>query len=484
MKKFVLFLVFLLISFIGSSQGADITFVHSATAANNIGTGTIINHPLLNNNPSAVFFITHSLAGDGTVSYNPHTSGIHYYTSQNKWIIYNDDATPMLLGSSYNVLIPGTESDTVEVVADGANYYYIIDDPKLNNKPNLNPILTHRHTTYSNLNYGVYYTSVLNKWGIFCEDGTTHIPASEIFFILAKPSETGYNADMSFRFSPTTDNFSNGTLIDHPLLNNHPEAIFMATHKFTGFFDHTLSTYYRSSDSKWVLVSENTPVTFAGEDFSIVVSMPTPANNLCVNAINLTVGGSFGENDIIGDLLGSDGTYFGNVWYKVIVPATGFVTLETAYNAGSLMHDTYLYAYSGNCGSLVYIIADDNSGSGSFSKIALSGQSPGDILYFKVEEDASTSDPSGTFRISAYDPSLGIADAVIDGFSMYPNPVENILNIQTTNPVDLISIYNILGQEVINTSKTQIDMSALPSGSYVVKVQAGNQIGAYNLIKQ
>jgi hypothetical protein len=320
----------------------------------------------------------------------------------------------------------------------------------------------------------MYYVSASNKWGVFCEDGVTEIPAGEKFFVLAKPSQVGYNVDMSFTFSPPTDDFSDGTLIDHPLLNNHPEAIFMATHDYSTLFDHTLTTYYRPTDNQWVLVSENQPVTFAGHDFNIVVSMPAPVNDLCEDATTLNVGGSFADQAIVGNLLGSDGTTFGSVWYKATVPATGHLTIETDYNAGSAMNGTWMYVYKGVCGGLTYLGFDNNSGNGNFAKKAITDQTPGEVIYIKIERD-STAEPCDSFLISAYDPSLGIADAVIDGFSMYPNPVEDMLNIQTTNPIKAISIYNMLGQEVINTSKTQIDMSAL---------QAGNQIGAYSLIKQ
>ena len=78
----------------------------------------------------------------------------------------------------------------------------------------------------------------------------------------------------------------------------------------------------------------------------------------------------------------------------------------------------------------------------------------------------------------------GIADNVIDGFSMYPNPVIDVLNLNANITIDTVSIYNVLGQEVLTTKQKQIDMSALPTGSYIVKVQAGEQVASYNLVKR
>lgn len=78
----------------------------------------------------------------------------------------------------------------------------------------------------------------------------------------------------------------------------------------------------------------------------------------------------------------------------------------------------------------------------------------------------------------------GIADNIIDGFSMYPNPVVDVLNLNANTTIDTVSIFNMLGQEVLTSNQTKIDMSVLPTGSYIVKVQAGEQVASYNLVKE
>lgn len=60
------------------------------------------------------------------------------------------------------------------------------------------------------------------------------------------------------------------------------------------------------------------------------------------------------------------------------------------------------------------------------------------------------------------------------GLKAYPNPVSNILTIETDN-VGNFQIFNLLGQEVM-TGKTPpsgaggLDVSALPQGTYFLKV--------------
>jgi len=223
------------------------------------------------------------------------------------------------------------------------------------------------------------------------------------------------------------------------------------------------------------------------------VSIPAaPVNDLCNSATNLIVGNNFGENDVIGTLeSGTDlGSFYGwrGVWYSCTVPASGNLTIETDYNSGSAMHDTYLVALSGNCGALNLVSEDDDNGNNNFSKMVLTGLTPGDILIIEVEEDADSSEPLDSFLISAYSTGLSTEDTVIEGFTMYPNPVENQLNLSAINVISDVVIYNILGESVLeinpNDVKTSIDVSNLSTGPYVVKIHSANQIGAYKLIKQ
>jgi hypothetical protein len=70
-------------------------------------------------------------------------------------------------------------------------------------------------------------------------------------------------------------------------------------------------------------------------------------------------------------------------------------------------------------------------------------------------------------------------------FTFYPNPVKDVLNIGYNKTIAKVAIYNILGQEVmaktINADQSQITMSNLPKGTYLVKVTAED--GAVKTIK-
>ena len=72
--------------------------------------------------------------------------------------------------------------------------------------------------------------------------------------------------------------------------------------------------------------------------------------------------------------------------------------------------------------------------------------------------------------------------------NLYPNPTSNVLNIESLGTIQTISVYNVLGQEVINkalnSSSTSLDVSSLNSGIYVVKTVVDGVTSSTKFIKQ
>ncbi|WP_223109325.1 GEVED domain-containing protein [Marixanthomonas sp. SCSIO 43207] len=83
--------------------------------------------------------------------------------------------------------------------------------------------------------------------------------------------------------------------------------------------------------------------------------------------------------------------------------------------------------------------------------------------------------------------SLGISEAAF-GINMYPNPAENILNIELLdNREATYSIYNVLGQQVLNGSLNRtatINVSTLSDGLYIVKINDGQKELVERFIKE
>ncbi|MFA7650654.1 MAG: T9SS type A sorting domain-containing protein, partial [Flavobacteriaceae bacterium] len=73
-------------------------------------------------------------------------------------------------------------------------------------------------------------------------------------------------------------------------------------------------------------------------------------------------------------------------------------------------------------------------------------------------------------------------------FRVYPNPVREILNISYSKDITDVTVINMLGQVVISqtasSADTQVDMSVLPTGSYLVKVTVDGIAKTIKVIKQ
>ena len=227
-------------------------------------------------------------------------------------------------------------------------------------------------------------------------------------------------------------------------------------------------------------------------------------NDECTAAIALNIGATFTSNPVTASLLTAT-TSTGilpscqsaagyDVWYSIVVPPSGNVTIETQVADINSMTNTVLVAFSGTCGSLTQIDCDDDGGlSGSndlMSKLSLTGQTPGSTLYIGVWK-SNTTPPNGTndqFKISAYDASLTTDSNENSNFNYYPNPVKNILNLNNNQEITQISIFNFLGQEVLtkslNATNANLDLSNLVKGVYLVKVLANQQIKTFRVIKE
>ena len=74
------------------------------------------------------------------------------------------------------------------------------------------------------------------------------------------------------------------------------------------------------------------------------------------------------------------------------------------------------------------------------------------------------------------------------GFSMYPNPASNRLNISAKEAIQNAAVYNVLGKKVmsleINKSSESIDISNLASGIYLIKYNVNNKVGTAKFVKQ
>jgi hypothetical protein len=74
-----------------------------------------------------------------------------------------------------------------------------------------------------------------------------------------------------------------------------------------------------------------------------------------------------------------------------------------------------------------------------------------------------------------------------DRLLIFPNPVGQLLTILQENPIEKIEIVNIFGQIVFNlpcsSNKTEINLSDLSAGIYMIQIYSGNSIQSQRIIK-
>ncbi|MBB6369341.1 fibronectin type III domain-containing protein [Chryseobacterium shigense] len=224
---------------------------------------------------------------------------------------------------------------------------------------------------------------------------------------------------------------------------------------------------------------------------------PPPANDVCSGAVALTVGNNFNSHPIVSSNVDAitDGTTScqtsrgENVWFAVVVPASGKVTLETQGVTGSGFVDSVISVHTGTCGSLTSIACDDDSGTDNFSLVTVTGQTPGATLYVSVWRYTGTAgggSTTGQFKLSAYDSSV-LATSEVSGakndIKAYPNPFADVLNISDISKVKSVTIVDIAGRLVktIDNPSSALQLGDLKQGLYLVTLNM--QDGSKQTIK-
>ena len=119
--------------------------------------------------------------------------------------------------------------------------------------------------------------------------------------------------------------------------------------------------------------------------------------------------------------------------------------------------------------------------SGSHGSLALVSEDSG-ATWETVE------DYQAVFFVAGDCELLGVEDMSSFDFSYFPNPVNDVLTIQSQKAVKSVEVFNLTGQKVLNTSKLtkgEVNVSALSAGVYVFKATLENgQIETFKVVKK
>lgn len=220
-----------------------------------------------------------------------------------------------------------------------------------------------------------------------------------------------------------------------------------------------------------------------------------PSNDLIENATDVNGTEYYAELDIHMLLVTNtnDGGQNGNcntgsnpaIWYKFTAQGSGLVVAETSASPD----ETAIIFYSS---------ANENATNGT------------DLTY--VDEPLNTCGPNNKAFINAvegttyylyvsnledkyylnvtidFENILGVEQDLLEGFSFYPNPVTETLNINAKTNIDEVRIFDVLGQQVflqnLETTQGQLQLSSLKSGIYILQVSSEGKTGSYKLVKK
>jgi hypothetical protein len=106
----------------------------------------------------------------------------------------------------------------------------------------------------------------------------------------------------------------------------------------------------------------------------------------------------------------------------------------------------------------------------------------GELSAVAINEDGCMS-PEASITTSIANSITGINEHTINEITFFPNPVKDLLTIQSVQEV-MVRIFDIRGQLHLSTTQKQVDLSRLPAGIYTLSVRTSDQIQNKILLKE
>jgi hypothetical protein len=239
------------------------------------------------------------------------------------------------------------------------------------------------------------------------------------------------------------------------------------------------TTYY------WSIVPSNVGGSATGcaeWSFTTEAAPPPPANDACEDAtavvtlpFNDSVDASSASNNN-GPITDCGGGMNDGVWYSFTPSASGTIDIVVDNVAG---WDPELALYSGSCGAFTCIDSVDSGITGDGESLLAVPVDAGVTYFINVGFYSGFSDGAeGPFSIDISGSAvLNTSEFKSLDFSFYPNPTDGMVQFETVDTVDRITVFNMLGQQVLSAQpkavSPEFDMTALQPGAYFLRVVSG-----------
>lgn len=149
-----------------------------------------------------------------------------------------------------------------------------------------------------------------------------------------------------------------------------------------------------------------------------------------------------------------------NTWYHYVCTYDG--TTSKIYKEGVLISSTAANWITANNSNIFRLGLTEQGSIGFFS-----GAIDDLKIYNYALNQADVTSLYNTNALSTTSFSKNNLEA-----SIYPNPANDLLNIQMEKELKLATIYTVLGNQVLSSTDKQINVSSLSSGNYFVRIEA------------
>ena len=266
-----------------------------------------------------------------------------------------------------------------------------------------------------------------------------------------------------------------------------------------GCCQSSLTFQANGTDTYFIAIEGYNAGSVGAYDMTVTCVPPVaaPANDLCGDAEALTLTVTANGTTVGATQTGTQEQptcdAFGviaDVWYSVdLTFASNTLSVVTAITDTSDQANVAVYP---SC------VADEASSVGCSDAnggetLVVNGLAPG-TYYIRVWSDGNAPAPptdgrvEGGFTITV-DATLSV-DSIgnENAFTYFPNPVKNELTLNSQKDIQNVTVFNMLGQEVLRTSPNSpdsvINMETLSQGAYFVQVTIGNVTETLRILKQ
>lgn len=179
--------------------------------------------------------------------------------------------------------------------------------------------------------------------------------------------------------------------------------------------------------------------------------------------------------------------------YVFGIKYNGTITAEDALDLINTELNGFDYVMTANVLSSVTIGTRTETASGTNVWKAYSGT---DLSSWKTEADLSTVSLAANdwlglsigsrrpFKPQDITATLSSKEFNTIQASVYPNPTTDVLNIETTESISNVIVYNIAGQKVLQANTQTLNVSTLQAGVYVLKIETENGIATSKFVKK